>query len=119
VTDSDIEYVEVPYCNSLQTPINEDGDVLGDMLSDDMYGSPDEVLVEDESLKTQLDMAMNGLSDREKNIVYCYFGINGEQMTLAQIGDEYGLTKERIRQIKESAIRKIRHNTDNIFKYLI
>jgi RNA polymerase primary sigma factor len=93
--------------------------VLGDMISDDMYGSPDEVLAEDESIKTQLDLAMEGLSDREKDIVCSYFGIFGEQLTLAQIGDEYDLTKERIRQIKESAIRKIRHNTDGIFQYLI
>jgi RNA polymerase primary sigma factor len=118
-TDTDIEFVQVPYCNSLSTPINEDGDVLGDMISDDMYGSPDEVLAEDESIKTQLDLAMEGLSDREKDIVCSYFGIFGEQLTLAQIGDEYDLTKERIRQIKESAIRKIRHNTDGIFQYLI
>jgi RNA polymerase primary sigma factor len=118
-TDTDIEFVQVPYCNSLSTPINEDGDVLGDMISDDMYGSPDEVLAEDESVKTQLDLAMEGLSDREKDIVCSYFGIFGEQLTLAQIGDEYDLTKERIRQIKESAIRKIRHNTDGIFQYLI
>jgi RNA polymerase primary sigma factor len=118
-TDRDIEFVEVPYCNSLSTPINEDGDVLGDMISDDIFGSPDEVLAEDESVKTQLDLAMEGLSDREKDIVCSYFGIFGEQLTLAQIGDEYDLTKERIRQIKESAIRKIRHNTDGIFQYLI
>jgi RNA polymerase primary sigma factor len=117
-TDSDIEYIEVPYCNSLQTPINEDGDVLGDMLSDDMYGRPDEVKFEDGEIRNQMDIAMDGLSEREKNIVCSYFGIFGEQLTLAQIGDEYGLTKERIRQIKESAIRKIRHNTGGIFEYL-
>lgn len=117
-TDSDIDFVNVPYCNSLSTPINEDGDVLGDMLSDDAYGSPDEILIEEESVRTQLDMVMEGLSDREKNIVCSYFGIFGESLTLAQIGDEYDLTKERIRQIKESAIRKIRHNSNSIFKYL-
>jgi RNA polymerase primary sigma factor len=115
----EVEYVQVPYCNSLSTPINEDGDVLADMISDDMFGSPDEVLVENESLKIQLEKAMTGLSDREKDIVNCYFGINGDAMTLAQIGDEYQLTKERIRQIKESAIRKIRHNVDGVFDYLV
>jgi RNA polymerase primary sigma factor len=118
-TDMDVEYISVPYCSSLSTPINEDGDELVDLISDDMFGSPDEILSEDESLGVQLERAMCGLSDREKNIVSCYFGIHGETMTLAQIGDEYDLTKERIRQIKESAIRKIRHNVGGIFDYLI
>jgi|TARA_R110000803_G_scaffold181810_1_gene244216 RNA polymerase primary sigma factor len=115
----EVEYVQVPYCNSLSTPINEDGTELSDMIADDIFGSPDDVLVEEESLKIQLGKAMECLSDREKNIVNCYFGIDGEPMTLAQIGEEYQLTKERIRQIKESAIRKIRHNTDGVFDYLM
>lgn len=117
-TDVDIEYIEVPYCNSLHTPINEDGDILGDMLSDDMYGSPDDIIFEDDEIKNKIDLAMDGLTEREKNIVCSYFGIFGEQLTLSQIGDEYGLTKERIRQIKESAIRKIRNNTGDIFNHL-
>ena len=118
-TDNDVEYVEVPYCNSLSSPINEDGDVLGDMLSDDIFGSPDEIISENESIRKQLNKAMEGLSEREKDIIYCYFGINGHPLTLSQIGMEYGLTKERIRQIKESAIRKIRNNTDGVFEFLM
>lgn len=118
-TDDDVEYVEVPYCNSLSSPINEDGDVLGDMLSDDIFGSPDEIISENENIRKQLNKAMEGLSGREKDIIYCYFGINGHPLTLSQIGMEYGLTKERIRQIKESAIRKIRNNTDGVFEFLM
>jgi RNA polymerase primary sigma factor len=118
-TDMDVEYVSVPYCSSLSSPINEDGDELLDIISVDMFDSPDEVISEDESLTLQLERAMRGLSEREKYIVSCYFGIHGETMTLAQIGDEYNLTKERIRQIKESAIRKIRHNVGGVFDYLI
>ena len=118
-TDSDFDYIEVPYCNSLSTPINEDGDVLGDVLKDDIFASPDEVVSEEENIKKQLHKAMEGLSEREQDIIYCYFGINGHPLTLSQIGEEYGLTKERIRQIKESAIRKIRSNTDGVFEYLM
>ena len=61
---------------------------------------------------------MSVLSEREKHIVNYYFGIDGEPMTLETIGDEFDLTKERIRQIKESAIRKIRNNSGDIFNYL-
>ena len=59
------------------------------------------------------------LKDREREIVNCYFGIYGSSMTLESIGEEMGLTKERIRQIKESAIRKIRNNVGDIFDYLV
>ena len=69
-------------------------------------------------LKKHLENAMSiSISDREREIVNCYFGIYGESMTLEAIGDEFDLTKERIRQIKESAIRKIRNNVGDIFNY--
>ena len=47
-----------------------------------------------------------------------YFGIDGSPMTLEQIGQEYGLTKERIRQIKEKSLRKLRSNSDNLFEFV-
>ena len=114
---TEVEYVHVPRCSSLNAPINEEGDELGSMLSDDVFGKPDDIKDEDDSLKKHLENAMDNLSDREKEIVNCYFGIYGEPMTLEAIGDEYDLTKERIRQIKESAIRKIRNNVGDIFNY--
>ena len=113
----EVEYLHIPRCSSLSTPINEDGDELGSMLADDIFGSPDEVHDEDDTLKHHLEHAMTNLSEREKDIVNCYFGIFGEKMTLESIGDEHDLTKERIRQIKEAAIRKIRNNVGDIFNY--
>ena len=47
-----------------------------------------------------------------------YFGIDGSPMTLEQIGEEYSLTKERIRQIKEKSLRKLRSNSDNLFEFV-
>ena len=47
-----------------------------------------------------------------------YFGIDGGSLTLEQIGDEFGLTKERIRQIKEKALRKLKNNCDNLFEFV-
>ena len=114
----EIEYLHVPKCTYLSTPINEDGDELGSMLADDIFGSPDEVEKGDEMLKTHLEKVMEILSEREKEIINCYFGITGESMTLEAIGDEFDLTKERIRQIKEAAIRKIRNNVGDIFNHL-
>ena len=113
----EVEYLHIPKCSSLNSPINEEGDELGSMLSDDIFGSPDEGHDEDDTLKHHLEKAMSTLSLREKDIINCYFGIFGEKMTLESIGDEHDLTKERIRQIKEAAIRKIRNNVGDIFNY--
>ena len=114
---TEVEYLHIPKCTSLNNPINEEGDELVNMISDDIFGSPEEISDEDNTLKKHLERAMDNLSNREKDIVNCYFGIYGEPMTLEAIGDEYELTKERIRQIKESAIRKIRNNVGDIFNY--
>jgi len=116
-TQHEVEYVHVPRCSSLSAPINEEGDELSSLLADDVFGSPDKVNDVDNTLKKHLENAMATLSYREKEIVNCYFGIYGEPMTLEAIGDEFELTKERIRQIKEAAIRKIRNNVGDIFNY--
>ena len=71
--------------------------------------------VEDYLKKREISRALKGLSKREIEIINCYYGINGEPMTLEMIGEEVELTKERVRQIKESAIRKIRNNLGGIF----
>ena len=113
----EVEYLHIPKCVYLSSPINEEGQELGSMLSDDAFGCPDEIEEENDTLKKHLENAMEILSEREKEIVNCYFGIYGESMTLEAIGDEYDLTKERIRQIKEAAIRKIRNNVGDIFNY--
>ena len=113
----EIEYLHVPKCVHLSSPINENGDEFGSMLSDDIFGSPDELEEETDTVKKHLESAMDILSHREKEIVNCYFGIGGDPMTLEAIGDEFDLTKERIRQIKEAAIRKIRNNVGDIFNH--
>ena len=112
----EVEVVSVPTCTSLNTLINEDGDELINMLENKMFTRPDVIDEEEEALKkNELKRAMRGLNSREKEIVNSYFGITGEPLTLELIGEELNLTKERIRQIKESAIRKIRNNVGNIF----
>lgn len=66
-----------------------------------------------ESLREEISRALRTLNERERNIIECFFGINNPEMTLEEIGDKFGLTRERVRQIKEKAIRRLRHNTKN------
>ena len=69
-----------------------------------------------ESLKAEVDQALKSLNERERNIITAYFGIGQPEMTLDEIGMKYGLTRERVRQIKEKALRRLRNNKKNILK---
>ncbi|MBP6610339.1 MAG: RNA polymerase sigma factor RpoD/SigA [Paludibacter sp.] len=88
----------------------EDNSLLDVMINDDSPNA-DRVLM-NESLSKEIERVLtNTLSDREKDIVKKFFGIGVTEMTLEEIGDEFGLTRERVRQIKEKAIRKLRPNS--------
>lgn len=64
-----------------------------------------------ESLSKEIERALATLTDRERDIVRLFFGIATQEMTLEEIGDKFGLTRERVRQIKEKAIRRLRHTS--------
>ena len=68
-----------------------------------------------ESLRNEIDRALQTLNERERNIIEAFYGINQPEMTLEEIGDKFGLTRERVRQIKEKAIRRLRQNTKSKF----
>ena len=87
----------------------EDNSLLDVLVNDD---SPmaDRSLV-NESLSREIDRALSTLTEREKDIIQMFFGINTQEMTLEEIGDKFGLTRERVRQIKEKAIRRLRQNS--------
>lgn len=109
---------EYPSCVSLNSPIGEfNGYELGDMIEDDSVDTLDVLTHETEKLKEIVHKTLNCLDVRERGIIECYFGLNThcEAMTLEAIGDKYDLTKERIRQIKEKAIRRLRHNNVELF----
>ena len=82
---------------------------LLDVLVNDDSPMADRSLV-NESLARDIDRALSTLTDREKEIIQMFFGIGQQEMTLEEIGDKFGLTRERVRQIKEKAIRRLRQS---------
>lgn len=83
-----------------------------DILPNNLSTNTDNNLVL-QSLRDEIACALNALNEREKNVIEAYFGINQPECTLEEIGQKYGLTRERVRQIREKAIRKLRQNTKN------
>ena len=84
---------------------------LLDVLAHDSEDKPDSGLIND-SLRREVQRALSTLTQREADVVTLYFGLNGEHaMTLEEIGEKFNLTRERVRQIKEKAIRRLRHTS--------
>lgn len=106
---------------SMDAPFSQnDENSLHDVLINDDLPSPDEELMT-ESLKEEIKRALTILNEREKEVIKLYFGIDTDQpLTLEEIAEKFNLTRERVRQIKEKAIRKLRHNTrsKNLKSYL-
>ena len=97
---------------SLETPIGEEEDShLGDFIEDDTVVSPDEA-ANFIMLREELANILSTLSDRERKVLELRFGLNdGTPRTLEEVGKEFNVTRERIRQIEAKAIRKLKHPT--------
>jgi RNA polymerase sigma factor (sigma-70 family) len=96
---------------SLETPIGEEGSILGDFIEDKASPKPEEQAV-GKLLGEQLKKAMESLSARERRVIETRFGLGNERSkTLEDVGLEFGLTKERIRQIEKEALAKLRHRS--------
>lgn len=95
---------------SLETPIGEEDDShLGDFIEDHDATSPADY-TSAELLKEQLNEVLDTLTDREENVLRLRFGLeDGQSKTLEQVGQQFGVTRERIRQIEAKALRKLRH----------
>lgn len=99
---------------SMDAPMrDEDGNNLYDVMLNDESPSPEDGLL-DSSLKKEIERTLATLGEREAEILKYYFGLNGyRQHTLEEIGDVFGLTRERVRQIKEKSIKRLKNNYRN------
>ncbi|WP_338769115.1 RNA polymerase sigma factor RpoD/SigA [Bernardetia sp. OM2101] len=97
---------------SMDAPfVQGEDNTLLDVLENDTEDKPDSELMND-SLRREVQRALSTLTPREADVITYYFGLNGEHpMTLEEIGEKFNLTRERVRQIKEKAIRRLRHTT--------
>jgi len=112
------KFVNLPYTINFDSPLNEEGDTLLDVLSNPNAELADSNLSTEETLKEKLLGMLDVLDEREKIIIEDYFGLSGTNRTLEDIGNDFDLTKERVRQIKEKALRKLRNETAVLFEYL-
>ena len=87
----------------------EDNSLLDVLVNDDAPIADRSLM--NESLAKEIDRALATLTERECEIIKMFFGIGCQEMTLEEIGDKFGLTRERVRQIKEKAIRRLRQGT--------
>ncbi len=101
---------------SMDAPLgsDDDGSLLDILVNTD--ASMADVGLVNESLKAEIEQALKILTERERNVVRAFFGIGEPEMTLDEIGNKYGLTRERVRQIKEKALRHLRNSKNKILK---
>jgi len=107
---------------SMDAPFSGDNDKnsLIDVIPNKQHPSPDTTLMQ-ESLKKEVEGALSTLTEKEAKVLMLYFGINGERSaTLEEIGEKFDLTRERVRQIKEKALRRLKHasRSKNLKAYL-
>ncbi len=96
---------------SVDAPFVEgEANSLLDVLINNDSPNADRALM-NESLSREIDRALSTLTERERDIIKLFFGIGCQEMTLEEIGEKFGLTRERVRQIKEKAIRRLRHTS--------
>lgn len=117
-TELDARFTSLPKVINLDMNINEEGDTLVDLIENTNAVQPDEGFNTVEILKQKLRDIMTILDERERLIVEDYFGLSGTPRTLEDIGQDFNLTKERVRQIKEKALRKLRNESSVLFDYL-
>lgn len=108
----------LPYCVGLFNEINEEGDTLIDVIPNRDAESPEQFLNSTEEIKKKVNLMLGVLDERERTIIIKYFGLTGVESNLDDLGEEFGCTKERIRQLKDKAIKKLRNESFGLLNYL-
>lgn len=110
----------LPSTISLNNKINEDSDELSEIISDDANIEENMDLSYVNNVKTELNRLLEVLDERERDVVTLYFGLNPHYgvMNLEDIGEKFSITKERVRQIKSRAIKKLKSKSTELFNYL-
>jgi RNA polymerase primary sigma factor len=118
LTELSSKFANLPSTIRLDNTINEEGDTLVDVIVNQDSLMPDHSFNNNDAMKEKLSEVLSVLDERERMIVEDYFGLSGTPRTLEDIGEDFNLTKERVRQIKEKALRKLRNESGILFEYL-
>jgi RNA polymerase primary sigma factor len=108
----------LPYTIGLYREINEDGDQLIDIIPNKEAERPDAIVNSPEEIKKKVAAMLSVLDERERVIIERYYGLTGIESNLEDLGEEYGCTKERIRQLRDKAIKKLRNESFGLLNYL-
>jgi RNA polymerase primary sigma factor len=108
----------LPYCIGLYKQINEEGDQLIDIIPNKEAESADAIINSPEEIKKKVAQMLSVLDEREKVIIEKYYGLTGVESNLDDLGEEFGCTKERIRQLRDKAIKKLRNESFELLNYL-
>jgi RNA polymerase primary sigma factor len=108
----------LPYCINLSEKINEDGDTLIDIIKNNDTNNPENFYKTPEEIRQNINLILSVLDEREKIIIEKSYGLGGVEINLEDLGEEFGCTKERIRQIRDRALKKLRNDSYGFLNYL-
>lgn len=112
------KFAVLPSMVYLDKTINDDGDTMMDIIVNSNSNEPDSIFHNNDIITTNLNNILTLLDYRERIIIEDYFGLMGSARTLEEIGEELSLTKERVRQIKEKSLRKLRNEGAALLTYI-
>lgn len=119
VNDEDEQMLtNLPFTIGLYDEINDDGDQLIDTIVNKNADNPEDACNSMEEIKKKVNLMLSVLDEREKTIIERYYGLTGVESNLEDLGEQFGCTKERIRQLKDKAIKKLRNESFVLLKYL-
>lgn len=116
--NSETPLIPLPTTVDLFREINEDGDTLLELIPNQNADNPETILINGDDLKIRVKQIMSSLDKREQAIIDGYFGLTGVEKNLDDLGEEFGCTKERIRQLKDKALKKLRNESYSLINYL-